>query len=197
MDFGHKSESDDWLAKWIHQIRDKNTLELGCAEGKDTDVLCSATVHLTCSDVEIERLRRNKGHRPDVGYCCVDHSRPLPFNSDHFDVVIAGLCLHYFSWETSIEIVSELQRVMKVGGVLIGRLNSVNDKEHGAGRGQRLEEGLYRVTTGDRIQTKRFFEEHDVHRLLVGWQVECLKETHFPYYGAEKVAWEFCAENRR
>ena len=86
----------------------------------------------------------------------------------------------------------EIRRVLGLNGKLIGRLNSVNDSNFGAGEGQEIEPGLFLVKRGTGTQQKRFFSEDDVRKLFADWQINYLIESRFEYYGNEKVAWEFC-----
>lgn len=61
----------------------------------------------------------------------LDVSKPLPFEENTFDVIYAHLSLHYFSKEQTNAILSEIQRVIKRGGIFATLLNTKMDPEYG------------------------------------------------------------------
>ena len=54
----------------------------------------------------------------------------------------------------------EIKRILKDGGHLLARVNSVNDINHGAGQGKKIEENFYYVEG----YNKRFFNLNDVNK---------------------------------
>lgn len=109
-------------------------------------------------------------------------------------MVLAGLSLHYFNWETTIAIVRKIRRILGRGGILLARLNSTHDFHHGAAQGAMLERNYFKVPRTHGSQLKRFFTESDCRSLFEGWHIIHLQETRFNYYGNEKVAWELVVE---
>ena len=90
-----------------------------------------------------------------------------------FDVVVADLCLHYFLEEETKQILREIQRILLPDGHLIFRVNSVNDKNHGAGEGVEVEHHVYEM--GNRT-LKSFFDEADIRLIFSEFQIEYLNE---------------------
>jgi SAM-dependent methyltransferase len=68
----------------------------------------------------------------------MDISKTLPFKDESIGLIIADLSLHYFDNETTKNIVNEIRRVLKHNGCLIGRVNSINDFNFGAGSGKEI-----------------------------------------------------------
>ena len=56
----------------------------------------------------------------------------------------------------------ELKRILKSGGTILARVNSVNDNNYGAGKGEMLEHNYYYVTG----YNKRFFDEEDIKKFF-------------------------------
>lgn len=60
-------------------------------------------------------------------------TRGLPFENNFTDLIICDLSLHYFREKTTFEILEEIKRVLKPDGILLFKVNSVKDVNHGAG----------------------------------------------------------------
>ena len=60
-------------------------------------------------------------------------------------ILIADLSLHYFDENITKNIMREIKRILAPNGYLIARVNSVEDINHGAGQGKKLEENFYYV----------------------------------------------------
>ena len=65
-------------------------------------------------------------------------TKGLPFADNFTDLMICDLNLHYFTEKTTFEILQEIKRVLKPGGILLFRVNSTKDVNHGAGEGKKL-----------------------------------------------------------
>ena len=76
---------------------------------------------------------------------------------------------------------------MKANGYLIGRVNSVNDINYGAGSGEEIEKNFYLTQSGH----KRFFDREDIEYYFGEFEIEHCKEERIVKYGDEKKAWEF------
>lgn len=102
--------------------------------------------------------------------------------------MLASLSLHYFEWEQTLELVARIHATLRPGGVLLCRLNSVNDRHYGRrGPGRSDEDNLYLVDGAP----KRFFERATVQRLFArGWRIAQLEELTIDRYEHPKVAWE-------
>ena len=175
-----------WLDKWSDDLNGKNVLELGCGPADDTRKIAELSSSVVACDLsppsQIEGAKQ---------VLVVDHSEELPFKPCTFDVVIASLCLHYFSWNTTQKIVSELSRVLTPKGVIVVRVNSNNDENYGAKGHTEIESGLYMV----KGQQKRFFSKADVELLFKSeWKLTTIEEKSIDRYERPKQILEFSAQ---
>jgi len=179
-----------WLEPWAYVFEGKRVLELGCGPGIDSQFISTKASSLIAGDLNIniaidESLNENK-----VKYLALDHSETLPFKDAKFDVAIASLTLHYFSWSKTVEILGEISRVLANNGQLICRLNSTLDTNYGAIGHIELEAGLYDVNGAN----KRFFSEQDILLLFADhWRLIDLKHQTIDRYEKPKKIWAFKA----
>jgi len=172
----------DWLLKWAPYLTGKKVLELGCGPGIDSLKIASLAETLTACDLNPILIQHE-----NVITMTLDHSETLPFSNGEFDVVVASLCLHYFSWDNTHEIIKEVSRVLADDGVLICRLNSEKDIYHGALGYSEIEPGLYDVKGAP----KRFFTQKDVMTFLDSqWELMTLEHKTIDRYKLPKSIWE-------
>jgi SAM-dependent methyltransferase len=186
-------KNDPWLEKWLELIQKKSAgervLELGCGNGRDTVDLLAAGCKVIAMDISRENVTECAQSAPQAGILQVDISKPLPFANDSASVIIASLSLHYFSWNVTLQIESELKRCIKTGGLLLARFNSVNDRHYGSTSTLEIEPNFYNVGRG----TKRFFDEASVRLFLQGWDIQFLEENVIDRYEKPKYVWEAMA----
>ena len=185
------TRADPWLARYLELLearREGIILELGCGSGQDARFLTERGFQVVATDFSEEALRITRQTAPKVNVQPLDLSEPFSFADEFFEVVIAGLSLHYFSWRKTLEIVQEVRRCLVPNGLLLARFNAVK----GLARrnvGERLEENYYLVDGLPR----RFFDEESLIALFSGWAVlEKAERTTFRY-GLEKAVWEVAA----
>lgn len=155
---------DEWLDKYQDILESCSTavLDLGCGNGNNTLYLREKRLPVIACDHSEVALQQVQQEIPDVETMLVDISERLPFDNDSFDVVIADLSLHYFDEYTTVQIMHEIKRVLRSGGHLFARVNSILDSNYGAGRGERLEDNYYFVDG----YNKRFFSVEDAYRFF-------------------------------
>jgi SAM-dependent methyltransferase len=186
-------KNDPWLDKWLALIRETSAgghvLELGCGNGWDTVDLLSAGCKVIGTDLSMENLVECAASTPDVDLIQMDNGKPLPVADHSVPVIIASLSLHYFSWDVTLQISSELKRCIRTGGLLLARFNSTNDHNYGASSDVEIEPQYYLVGTN----TKRFFDEKSVRHFLQGWDIQLLEENVIQRYQKPKCVWEALA----
>ena len=116
----------------------------------------------------------------------------MPFQDNTFELIVTDLSLHYFKDKDTRHIINELQRILKGNGYLIIRVNSLNDKNHGAGEGIEIEEHLYKTNDG---RLKRFFDENDIIKYFHNFQIDYLKEETMTRYKLPKKLYKVCLKN--
>lgn len=183
------------MEPWLPLLRQASSgsplLELGCDEGGDTAWLVQQGFGVVATDISLEALRKCDAQACGAWLLQHDLRRPFPFARGTFDVVIASLCLHYFDWATTSAAVDEVRRCLRPGGLLLCRVNSTRDAEHGAGSGRQIGPNFYRLDARY-ASCKRFFDEPDLDRLFKGadWLQLSRRELTTYRYEAPKVAWE-------
>ena len=176
MDDGFVKMWDNWSKKrsnipvydlWLDEYKDilqKNKeneiLDLGCGIGADTLYLLERDYNVLSCDFSIEALKSVHNNIPNSKTLYLDMMKTFPIVDNKYSLIIADLSLHYFNNETTIHIMKEIKRILKVNGVLLSRVASVNDFNFGAGQGEKLENNYY--FEGD--YTKRFFDLKDVNK---------------------------------
>ena len=195
-------EHDRWMERWLQLLRGTNmagtpVLELGCDTGGDTAWLLQQGFDVIATDISMQALQECAVAASGALLLRHDLRRPFPFASDTFSVAIASLCLHYFDWATTAAAVHEVHRCLRRGGVLLCRVNSTRDTQHGAGSGAEIEPNFYR-SDARYAGCKRFFDARDLDRLFGAdhWQQLSRKELVNHRYHAPKVAWELVLRRR-
>ena len=107
-------------------------------------------------------------------------------------MVIADLCLHYFTEKDTDKILKEIRRILTPGGHLILRVNSIDDINHGAGDGTEVEHHVFETRSGT---LKRFFDEEDARYIFRDFEIEYLNEEVMSRYKFEKRLFRGCVRN--
>jgi SAM-dependent methyltransferase len=188
-------ENDPWLERWLPligaRIGESPILELGCGAGRDAIVLARAGHRVVGLDASSAAIDEAKARVPSGEFHCQDLRAPFPDACTATGVVLASLSLHYFSWTETVLLVQRIRDVLRPSGVLLCRLNSTEDVNHGASGHPEIEHHHYLV----RGQAKRFFDRADVEQLFaVGWNVLHVEHRIVPRYRLPKALWEVVLE---
>lgn len=152
---------DNWLMKWLpYWSKKSKILELGCGLGNNVKVLDENGFTALATDLSEVALESVKQKYPNFDTQILDLTQPFPFEDNSYDIIIADLCLHYFSEKKTFEIMEEIKRVLKPNGKLYARVNSIKDTNHGAGLGEKLEKNFYYVEG----YNKRFFDDGEIKK---------------------------------
>jgi SAM-dependent methyltransferase len=171
----------------------ERVLELGCGLGYDTRWLVQAGGQVTALDGSAVALDRMAASLPGPSYRQHRLPNPLPFPAAAFDAAVAGLSLHYFTWDDTLAIMDEVHRVLRPGGLCVFAVNATGDAEFGYGRGAEIEPGLCAIHG----RIKRFFAEADCRRLLAtGWDPLALLPLEEQRYGRLKHMWVAAARRK-
>ena len=180
---------DDWLDLFERAISECKTpiIDLGCGSGNDTLYLIEKGKQVIPCDYSQNAIKNIQKNFPEVTRAeCFDMTKGLPFVDNFTSIIISDLSLHYFTEEKTFEIIEEIKRVLKPNGILIFRVNSVKDVNHGAGQGKEIESHLYETEDG---RYKRFFDEKDIKKFFADWEKLYLHEETMGRYELEKVLW--------
>ena len=188
---------DDWLVDFDSIILSCKTpiLDLGCGSGNDTMYLINKGKQVISCDQSRNAIDNIKKNFPEVyDTKCFNMLDGMPFKDNSFELIIADLCLHYFKEKDTTKILNEIKRILYSGGHLIFRLNSMNDVNHGAGKGNEIERHLYET---DDKRLKRFFTEEDIKYFFKDFNIEYLNEEVMTRYKLEKKLYKGCVSKRK
>jgi len=162
-------------------------LDLGCGAGTDIEALLKLGTRLTAADFSADAVRMvQKAFGDYINVDCFDMREGLPYQDGYFDTLVSDLSLHYFTWADTEKIVSELERILVSGGVLVARLHSIDNLDAGI-VGEELEKNYY-VAYGF---SRRYFTTEDILKLFDKWEILHLEKSVAHRYGREKKVIEF------
>ena len=184
--FAQYVEGDNWLTRHLDVLTPgKHALDLGCGWGEDTAYILQRGLTVTALDLTEQSIERARYAAPDAAYVVADMAAGLPFPPASFEVVVASLSLHYFRWEQTRAIVSNIRTVLVSDGWLLCRVNRVGDVHHDYGQGPEIEPELFEVGPGP---LKRFFTEETLTALLgVDFEIDAMYPETTLRFGKPKV----------
>lgn len=181
---------DGWLKLFDKEIKNCKTpiIDLGCGKGNDTLYLIQNGKNVIPCDYSEKLILDIQNNFPEIERTeCFDMTKGLPFEDDFTDIIIADLSLHYFKKDTTYKILQEIKRVLKQNGILIFRVNSINDINFGARQGKEIEKHLYETEDGE---YKRFFDINDIQEFFNIWDILYINEEKTERFEKEKIVWK-------
>lgn len=191
----NKIEIDDWMWVFDKTIKESRgpAIDLGCGSGNDTLYLLNRGKNVFACDGSMNAVLNMRKNFPEIeGAICFDMLSVFPFGNNTTDLVVADLCLHYFTKEDTIKILKEIRRVLVNKGHLLLRVNSMNDINHGAGQGIEIEQHLYMTEDG---RYKRFFDAKDIYETFNIFDIKYVREETMKRYKLEKKTYVVDARN--
>jgi len=188
---------DPWLERHVEAMRaaGRRVLEVGCGPGTDAAYLAGLGFEV----VAFDRANPGRAARTAGPRWVVADATSLPFRAGTFDVVVASLSLHYLPWVETVRVFREVGEMVGRRGVLLFRVNASDDVNHGAGQGEEVEPGFFRVAgdAGFWSETKRFFTAEDVRAVVPKeFEVEVLEHRTILRFREPKQVWESRARRR-
>jgi [ribosomal protein S5]-alanine N-acetyltransferase len=168
---------DVWLQRRLPLIRSSASnspiLEIGCGPGADTVTLVNDGHEVLAIDCSAPDIAEAKIKAPAATYYCQDLRTAFPPPAAELGIIVASLSLHYFDWSETLAIAKQIHSTLKVGGVLLCRVNSTNDYHYGASGHPVIAENYYSVDG----EPKRFFDRQTIEALFAsGWRTILIEE---------------------
>ena len=172
------------LAKLAKKYLQKNSsvLELGCGNGRDSAYLTKEGFKVLATDFSEAVIIKNKEiikETENLSFSVVDLAEKLPFNYQSFDAVFANLSLHYFSDTTTREIIAEITRVLKSGGVLMFACKKIDSVR--TNNATEVEKDLFVDKKGHALHA--FTEDYVKDILVDNFSIELLEDCEEEYCG--------------
>ncbi|MEK7096202.1 MAG: methyltransferase domain-containing protein [Patescibacteria group bacterium] len=160
-------------------------LELGCGVGRDAAFFAQNGHKVNATDLSEVVIKQNQQRLVNLGieFSTLDMQKPLPYPDSSFDTVYANLSIHYFEHKTTQEIIDEINRVLKPGGLFVFTCKSINDFHHG--NGEEVEESVFVSPKG---HVRHLFSISYTEELLANlFKIDLLKEVEEEYSGEKSV----------
>lgn len=154
-------EDDFWIDDYKEYFNTKGRcLDLGCGIGQFTKRIMEYGYEVVSADISNIALNKVKEFNGNI--VNVDMRKELPFENDKFDIVFANLSIHYFSDGETKNLIKEIKRILKNGGLFIGSVNGIQGYENIKETAQVLDHHYY-LNKGKYI---RLFDVEDVKNYM-------------------------------
>ena len=111
----------------------------------------------------------------------------LPYENDSFDLVFSSLAIHYFSKEKTAQLINEIHRVLKDGGLFIGSVNGLEGYNSIKDTAIKLEENFY-FNKGKYIH---LFNDKELRKYFKDYQILKIEKREVERFGHKKNYWIF------
>lgn len=114
----------------------KTILELGCGNGRDSIYFSQSGFNVTAidaSDGVIKKLKRENSE-DNICFICDDFVSSAAIFSGQYDYVYARFSLHAINEEQETEVLYNVYKVLKQGGMFFIEVRSINDELCGKGK---------------------------------------------------------------
>ena len=185
---------DPWIEKYeeIFMPFKGRLLDLGCGVGQYSSYFESKGFDVTAGDISERALTYLNQKNPSIKTVRLDMTEPLPFADDSFDVVFANLSIHFFSTEDTENLIAEVKRILKKGGLFIGSCNSSKAYKYIENSSTVIENGFYLEDGGRSV---RLFDREQFDCFFRGFDEITLEEIETVRFNKSKNMWEFIYRN--
>ena len=163
-------------------------LDLGCGIGQYSEYFSGKGFDVVASDISPRALEFLSQKHPHIKTVALDMTEPLPFDSNSFDVVFANLSIHFFSQKDTENLLSEIKRILKSGGIFIGSCNSGRAYKYIESSSTVIEPGFYMEDGGRSV---RLFDAAQFEFFFADFEKIMLEEIETTRFNKSKSMWKF------
>lgn len=153
---------------------DKNLLELGCGNGRDSLYFYQLGLNVTAIDASdsVIHMLQKKYQEGNICFICDDFVCSPTIFAGQYDYCYSRFTIHAINEEQESEVIKNVYKVLKTGGAFFIEVRSINDELYGkgknVGRNAYVYEGHYR----------RFIVKEELEQKLieVGFTIEYSNE---------------------
>ena len=158
---------------------------MGCGIGQYSKRLIEYGYKVISTDISDIALNEVKKFNKNVEK--VDMSIPFKYENDSFDLVFSSLAIHYFSKEKTAQLINEIHRVLKDGGLFIGSVNGLEGYNSIKDTAIKLEENFY-FNKGKYIH---LFNDKELRKYFKDYQILKIEKREVERFGHKKNYWIF------
>ena len=155
--------------------KSKTLLELGCGNGRDSIYFYHQGLNVTAIDASDSTIKQLKQQYEEDNICfiCDDFVCSSSIFSGQFDYCYSRFSLHAINEQQETEVIHNVFRVLKGGGMFFIEVRSVNDELYG--RGKEVGKDTY-IYDG---HFRRFVRKEELEKKLkdAGFQIEYSEEN--------------------
>ena len=186
---------DKWLDRYVNYIKNSKMpiVDLGCGIGNDTLYLKKLGKDVISVDFSDEALKVVKSNIPNAQTLRMDFEKEWLLKKESADLIIANLSLHYFDEKTTFRILNSIKKTLVDNGILIVRVNSIDDDNYGADSMSEIEHHFYNALD----LKKRFFDKDDIMYFFRDFDIISCKKELFStlIHKKGKSVWECVLKN--
>jgi len=171
------------FAKYLEKTGAKTILDFGSGAGRHTIYLAKEGFRVIAFDISLSALKqlseRVKMEKLDIVFLSQNEMSKLPFADGAFDAVIGNNVLHHSTTHGISASLSEVFRVMRMGGAGYFSILSRNDYKYGTGTP--VESATYVSTEPDEAGIiHHFFSEDELRLCFSKFDIISLDEELIP-----------------
>ena len=179
----------------------KRVLDLGCGIGRHVILMAQngfETFGIDLSQAGIERCRRQLAAGSLNAGLTLGEIRALPYEDGFFDFIMAWNVIYHSTRKEMMEVIAEIARVLRAGGLFY--LTLMSKKNPFYGKGIEIEPDTFaNLEKEDGSHLHHFSDEQDVKALLADWEIERMEDSEQAFSGKvhpESWHWNILARKR-
>ena len=187
-----KIEEDLWIKDYLDYFDGiGKCLDLGCGIGQYSKEFMSMGYDVISADISATALNKVKEFNRSI--IKMDMSENFPFEDEEFDLVFSNLSIHYFSKEETDNIIEEVYRVLKPGGMFVGSVNGLGVYDKIKDTAKQLEEHFWI----DGEKCVRLFNEEDLRYFLRIFKILKIEQRLTVRFNYKKDNYLFIAKKEK